>query len=291
MDEIEMSPVNPSMTGSRANPRTRFWVLLTTLGILSLALAVSQTGLFGQYPGSNDQAFRPTPLTPPSFLIQDRKLLANAKLSILFVGNSHTGSHDLPKLVTELVNERLRPGQAMGLYHHVSFLDEAVNDEALRREIESREWNAIVLQAQKISSSGKFTHPVDGGVWLAKHALSNECQPYFYSEWGIQDVPDHTQFTERIYRSMANESGGHLIPVGRVWEAVLADDPDMELYSTDGNHQSRLGASLTALAIACFLLDEPASVFADYDDPAANHQQWKLFVEKISQVQAQVDPK
>jgi len=269
--------------------RNRLLALLTLLGLLGLTMI----------------AFRPQPETfekptePDDALVQvgqlphhfsstiDAQELADAKLSILFVGNSHTGYFDLVKLVTDLINHRRSPDRAVGVYHSVSFLDEAMNDQHLLRELESKKWDAIVLQAQKISSSGKHMYPTDDGVKLAKHSLRHGCRAYYFAEWGIQDVPGHTAFTEGIYQAMADESGAQLIPVGRVWEAVLAEQPELKLYSSDKNHQSRLGASLTALVIACYLLDEPANLFAEYDNPEATDEQWKLFIEHASKVQGE----
>jgi hypothetical protein len=145
----------------------------------------------------------------------------------------------------------------------------------------------VILQAQKISSSGRYQYSTDDGIRLAHHAIKHNSKTYFFSEWGIQDVSGHSKFTESIYTSMAKASGSKLIPVGRVWEAVFEADPNLTLYSSDKNHQSRLGASLTSLVLASYILNEPASVFQDFDDSEANDSQWKLFLEKVSSVQSE----
>lgn len=267
--------------------RSRWLTFLAVLGILGLTLiaAQSQAGRFGYRTEQDDAGTQADRSAKNLSSAADPQEPADAKLSILFVGNSHTGNFNLVELVTKLIDHRRKPNVATGVYHSVNFLDEAMSNQELIRKIESKKWDAIVLQAQKISSSGKYTYPVDKGVRLAQHSLGHGCRPYYFSEWGIQNVPGHTAFTEGIYQAMADESKAHLIPVGRVWEAVLAAQPKLKLYSSDKNHQSRLGASLTALVIACFILDEPATVFSEYDDPKATKEQWKLFIEHVSKVQ------
>ncbi len=266
-----------------------FWILGLTLALLLLAGAFveQQCRLLG--------FIAPSPTN--SALLErdaggDNKFdvkKGNALCNLLFVGNSHTGFHQLSELVTALVDHRLETGDSWGRYVAVTFLDS--NPESVTREIDSGRWDAVILQAQKISSSGKYMYSTDAGIRIAKHAVGLNCKPFFFAEWGIENVPNHTRFTETIYQSMADEAGCELIPVGRVWESVLAESPDTRLYSEDHNHQSRLGASLTALSIASYLLNEPATNFASFNDQATDAVQWQLFVRNVSKVQNEYAPK
>ncbi len=265
----------------------RFSVLTLALGLMILAgvIIAGRGRSIGALPDHDNADASSLKLTQPAIdSVGLRKDAQSAKMRLLFVGNSHTGSHNLPELVMKLLSHRFSSGYAVFRYVPVGSLDD--NGDALMQEIESGNWNTVILQAQKISSSGKYHYPTDTGIMIAKKAIKHDCQTFLFSEWGIQNVADHSNFTESIYRSMADESGGQLIPVGRVWEAVLASQPTMALYSADRNHQSRLGASLTALVIACYLTNEPAASFEKFIDPEASTDQWNLFIQKAGQVQS-----
>lgn len=243
---------------------------------------------FYRQPPSNF-VIRPAP-SQNTQLIVSQPQASNAKSKVLFIGNSHTSFHNLPQLVSDLINFQSESGRtAAGLFTTVS-LDGLMSHPQFLKEVASGNWETVVLQGQRISSSGKYNYPTEEGVRLAKYALEKKCRVYFFSEWGLQDTPNHSEFTETIYRSMANESGAELIAVGKVWESVLAADPQIKLYGDDKNHQSRLGASLTALVIASQLIGQSPESFREFRDPVATEAQWQLFVEKAAEV-AQQDMK
>ncbi len=275
------------MTGQA---RKHFWMFGLALALLVLVgVFVEQQcgalGIFAPSPSRLKTLLQPEAVSDG--VLEVRK--SNTKCKLLFVGNSHTGFHQLSNLVKALMDDRLQNGDCLGRYVPVTFLDS--NTESVMRQIESEQWDAVILQAQKISSSGKYMYSTDAGVEIAKYAISHDCKPFFFAEWGIENVPNHTRFTETIYQSMADEAGCELIPVGRVWESVLAEAPETNLYSDDHNHQSRLGASLTALTIASYLLNEPATCFASFNDQATNTVQWQLFVRNVAKVQTEYAPK
>ncbi len=148
----------------------------------------------------------------------------------------------------------------------VEFLEEVGNDPMYRKELESQPWNFVVLQAQKISMSGKYEYSKQEGIDFAKLAKSRGATVYFYSEWGRRGVDGDGATIEKIYESMAQAADVSLAPVGRAWDIALAEKPDLAMYAVDGNHQSEIGAFLTA-AVFCGQLtgESPASLGAfDY---------------------------
>ncbi len=145
----------------------------------------------------------------------------------------------------------------------VEFLEEVGNDPMYRKELESQPWNFVVLQAQKISMSGKYEYSKQEGIDFAKLAKSRGSAVYFYSEWGRRGVEGDGATIEKIYESMAQAADVSLAPVGRAWDIALAEKPDLAMYAVDGNHQSEIGAFLTA-AVFCGQLtgESPASLGA-----------------------------
>lgn len=193
----------------------------------------------------------------------DVEKVRTADYSILFVGNSHTSSHNLPNLVCEMIQFR-HPGKTT--YSHalsVAFLEDVERIPGCREEIESRPWKFVVLQAQKISVSGKQEYSRKEGIEFAKLAKNRGASVHFYCEWGLKDVPDNGPRQEKVYTEMAAEAGVKVAPVNRAWDLALAVRPEMPLYEFDGNHQSATGAFLTAAFLYAKLTGEnPAPLAA-----------------------------
>jgi hypothetical protein len=196
----------------------------------------------------------------------------------LFIGNSHTQGHDLDGLVADLIQFRRPNSKTATESIRVGFLDQAETTPATQSRLTKVKWDMVVLQAQKISASARTEYSTAEGIALARRAIQSGAQVHFFAEWGIQGDAKNADHTDGVYRQMATKAEASLIPVTRVWTRVLAESPDLELYSEDGNHQSRLGASLTALTIATFLLEESPEVFTDFPDPAATPAQWSTFI-------------
>lgn len=168
---------------------------------------------------------------------------------VLFVGNSHTAMHNLPNLVCRMI-EHQHPGRtARAMHIVVPFLESTARDPRCREQLDRGVWQYVILQAQKISTSGKFDYSTQEGIDLAKYARTHNAKPFFYAEWGMQGIPNDGPRTERIYAEMATQSNAGLAPVGRAWDMALAQRPKLPLYDTDGNHQSSTGAFLTACVL------------------------------------------
>ena len=227
----------------------------------------------------------------PNAVNADQDSLSQADIRLLLVGNSHTHSQELPQRIVKLI-EFANPGKRVAARTvSVGFLDDALRDPNMAQLLKEHPWNAVVLQAQKISSSGRYTHSTAEGVDLAKQARALGLSVFFYAEWGLKGSVDSTARTDRIYRDMAQASNAILIPVGLVWEEVLRQSPNLELHDFDGNHQSAVGADLTALVIASTITQLPSSTFSAYTPQSASSADWKLFCEHAANPQTPTSEK
>lgn len=212
----------------------------------------------------------------------DAERVRSADVSILFVGNSHTSFHDLPTLVGELIRFR-HPEKVV--YSHVigvGFLEDLAANPAGRTELDTRPWKHVVLQAQKESRSGKHEYSTAEGVAFARQGKERGAAVCFYAEWGVKDVPDHTRRIEAVYRRMAEESGAGVAPVGRAWELALAERPELELYSADGNHQTAVGAFLTACVLVGRITGESPADLGAFPYQHANEADRKFLAAKAA---------
>lgn len=209
----------------------------------------------------------------------DLKKVRTAEFSVLFVGNSHTQMHDLPKLVADMIRFRY-PGKSV--YSHVvgvSFLEDVARDARCRDEIDTRPWKYVVLQAQKISQSGRFDYSRTEGIDIAKLAKARGAKVYFFAEWGLKDIAGDGPRVEKICREMADASDAKVAPIGRAWDLALAARPDLPMHAADGNHQSALGAFLTACVLFGQLTDESPTPLASFPYPQASEPDRKFLAD------------
>ena len=232
---------------------------------LAFALALLAAGCREAKPSAVVVATQPAQAAGEAVAASDAEKVRAADFSILFVGNSHTGSHELPALVCSMI-EFLRPKKTTYWGKvSVSFLEDVARDLTCRGEVETRPWKYVVLQGQKISMSGKYDYSRAEALELAKLARGRGMAVLFYPEWGRKGVPGDGARQEKVYREMAGEARVGVAPVARAWDLALAARPELDLYAADGNHQSALGAFLTACVLAGRLTGASPAPLARYD--------------------------
>jgi hypothetical protein len=212
-----------------------------------------------------------------------------ADVSVLFVGNSHTASQDLPNLVCKMIQFRHPERTVVAHVVGVGFLDDTVRDPRCREEIESRPWKFVVLQAQRISASGIHEYSRAEGIDLAKRAKARGTAAVFFSEWGLRTVADNGPRHEAIYTEMARAADARVAPVGRAWALALTKRPDLPLYAADGNHEDALGAFLTACVLVGRLTGESPAALAAFPYPNTNEADRKVLADAAAAAIEQYD--
>src|SRR5262249_16917322 len=155
----------------------------------------------------------------------DLDKVSSADVRVLFVGNSHTRNHGLPNLVCEMVRFRHPEKAVYARVVDVAFLDDVAREPRCRQEIESRPWTGGVLQAERLSASGRHDYARAEGIDIAKRARARGAAAFFFSEWGLKSVAGHGTRIEAVYREMARASGARVVPVGRAWDLALTARP------------------------------------------------------------------
>jgi hypothetical protein len=88
---------------------------------------------------------------------------------------------------------------------------------------------------------------------------------------------------------MARAAGVQVAPVGRAWDLALSRRPDLPLHSADGNHQSRLGAFLTACVLCGRLTGESPADLASFPYPGANEKDRRFLADAAAKALAPGD--
>lgn len=205
--------------------------------------------------------------------------LARADYSVLFIGNSHTLYHELPLLVARMIEFRHPGKKVVTLTVGCAFLEDAAKNPACIKEIKERPWKHVVLQAQKISMSGKFNYSQAEGIEMAKLARERKASAIYYAEWGLRGVAGDGERQANVYREMAKESGASVAPVAKAWDLALAKDASLPLHSIDGNHQSEVGAFLTACVLYGQITGESPLELAKFDYKPADAKTRKMLAE------------
>jgi len=167
---------------------------------------------------------------------------------MLFLGNSHTYRHNVPRLLAGLV---AAAGGRQKLDTEIN-ADRGVNLEWHWHNARSREliargaWDYVVLQER---SAGPVEEPEKmfqyAGL-LGKDIIKYQGKVALYMTWASREHPDQQKMITAAYVRLAGELGAKLVPVGLARENALACDPGVKLYDDDGRHSSLIGAYLGA---------------------------------------------
>ena len=184
-----------------------------------------------------------------------------ADYRILFVGNSHTASHQIPKTVQAMLNARQSDKKVYCEICVGTFLAAQLSEGNTPQRIRELKWDVVVLQAQKYSSTGKYTYPTDAAEELTRIANEQGAKVIMYPEWRRRQSKNETNpgkigETMRIHQlheSIAAKTGAVVAPVGLAWKAALEQYFDWNFYSDDGNHCNARGAFLTAAVFESIL--------------------------------------
>ncbi len=186
-----------------------------------------------------------------------QKKIESADVSALFIGNSHTWNlhTTIERLFAEAhPDKKVCIARAPGN----GFLVDHARDKKTRDLIELGPWDYVILQAQKYSTTGRYSYPYDGALELSKLAQEQGSKIIMFPEWSQRGKPGEHLRINKIHHEIAAQTGAIVAPIGDCWDAVLKTAPNANLYAGDGNHASPLGAYLNACVFYSLLASEEA---------------------------------
>lgn len=190
---------------------------------------------------------------------------------VLFVGNSHTHSNDLPGMVRDLAaaaGRRIDTGvMAPGGWW---WRDHAASEETMNA-IADGDWDFVVLQEQSMvpalpEMARQVSRPA--AVRLSVAAIESGARPVLFVTWGHRDgnmEVGHASYSTmqvaiaRTYSELSTAVTAEIAPVGMAWWMARSERPDLSLYHADGVHPSKEGSYLAAAVIAATILDVDAN--------------------------------
>jgi hypothetical protein len=201
------------------------------------------------------------------------------ELRVLFIGNSHTFTNDLPTIVRQLscaagrklITQSATPGG-------VGFVEHAVDPNTLAA-ITDQTWDFVVMQDQQQRPGHRLPDveqdqlPALLDLVEAVREARPEAQTVMYMVWARSEGDTHnceyyplscsfetsTRAVSQGYRFYAERSASIVAPVALAWAAVRADTeapfPGVELWSSDGSHANPTGSYLAAAVIVGTLFE------------------------------------
>ncbi|MBL4632595.1 MAG: hypothetical protein JKY56_01910, partial [Kofleriaceae bacterium] len=174
---------------------------------------------------------------------------------VLFVGNSYTSVHDLPRVVATLsLSEQSLVRLDVGMYAPGGQTWEGHDADPTLVERLAEGWDYVVLQDQS-QQAFSFQGVKPALISLDAKVRAVGAQSLLYMTWARSRtlVGGLSAFEQNIelngYYQEAGESiAAPVAPVGRAWERVLRD-PNRTLHSADSSHPTELGTYLAACVL------------------------------------------
>jgi len=182
-------------------------------------------------------------------------------ISILFVGNSHVRTGNIPGQLQALASLHGIEMTYVDVSINGSGLDGALRDNAIR-EMQNRNFDYVVMQ-QPAGRGGRITTDVDGFFSNIRNftdiVRENGAIPVLYSPmWmGVDGRPNEEfhRISSEMFKQAAYENDVILVDVGGAWVYAFRTIPGISLYARDGIHANNAGAFFAANVFMATLFD------------------------------------
>jgi hypothetical protein len=212
----------------------------------------------------------------------------NKKVRVLFIGNSYTGTNDLPQIVANmaastrdtLVYGMSAPG-GTSFFNHVD--PSSTSYIHTLKMLRAGGWDYVVVQEQSVSPAMPPDHFYRWSAPYAKQLvdsvkLYNPCaEIIFYMTWGRKNgLPDNCagyptwpylctyhsmdSVIRARYMEMTDSNKATVSPVGAVWRYIRSHYPSIELYDADESHPAPAGSYAGACSFYTAIFKKPAAL-------------------------------
>lgn len=220
-------------------------LLLGSVALIGVAAIFIIAGLVEDPPKQQSG----TPISPAA--LEELKGPKSA-LRVLFVGNSHTFTNNVPELVTKL-------SQADNVQRPLMTFAEAPGGTSFKMHWDNGrvqkllgdvEWDLVVLQDQSamplMPRDQRQQETLPFARKLNERIKDSGARTVLFMTWGYQDgFLAMQQLAREAYQELAGDLKADLVPVGTAWEKAFLSRPGLDLWM-DGNHATMKGSYLAA---------------------------------------------
>ena len=169
-------------------------------------------------------------------------------MKILFIGNSHTYFNDMPGLFKEICEENAKDVHVTMLTKGGMGLDYHAKEEQTKFNILYGEYDVVVLQ-HTAHPMGDLDEMRKGAQKIAGWCKEAGSRVVLYQTWTEKGDEKSQEHMSKVYFDLGALLGADVAPVGDVWQKTRIEQPELELYYTDGAHASPEGSALAARVI------------------------------------------
>ena len=179
-------------------------------------------------------------------------------VSILFVGNSHIRTGNIPGQLQALARLHGIEITYVDVSRNGVNLDGIMRDNAIR-EMQNGNFDYVVIQPRGRSSIDNIDFFLSDIRFFSEQIRENGATPVLYSPgWAnINGRPDEERqaLLTQAYKQAACENDIILIRAGDAWVYAYRTIPGLSLYARDGMHANHEGAFLTASVFMATLFE------------------------------------
>jgi len=171
------------------------------------------------------------------------------KIGVLFVGNSLTYTHNLPKLVKQLAKQKgVHIKTEMLALANYALVDH-LNDGDLQTKIETGNFDFVIVQQGPSSQMEGKKQLLEAGSKLSALCQTQNCELVYFMVWPSLQYYKTFDKVIKNYRDAARLNDALLCPVGEIWKAYFDETKSFDYYGPDGFHPSQKGSEKAAMII------------------------------------------
>ena len=182
-------------------------------------------------------------------------------MKVLFIGNSHTYFNDMPHLFQIICQENGVAAETVMLSHGGKGLDFHKDQPEVRFNILYGGYDFVVLQ-HAAHPFGAESVMLEAGVEIHQIIKQTKAQTILYMTWSEKINEAGQARMANAYWKLAEKTGAKVAPVGLAGWKVYHQDPEIELYFTDGEHASAAGSKLAAYTLFSTIMEKRANASA-----------------------------
>lgn len=170
---------------------------------------------------------------------------------VLFVGNSYTYQWNLPQQVAAMSEESgdnlfIRQSTAGGVNWGQHWRGE--KGLTTLEKIRTGDYDIVILQNHSMRTIAAPDSMMIYGKRLAQEIRQSGAQAMLYMTWSREWNPLMIETIEKIYTELGEYIQAFVVPVGRIWDDAKKLRPSLDLYQSDGSHQTPAGMYIAACA-------------------------------------------
>lgn len=169
-------------------------------------------------------------------------------MKVLWIGNSYTQRNDLPALVAQmaLAQEPSMVIEQERVIANGASLRQHWNAGEVLEQLRQGGWDYVVLQEQSTLPLKNAARYHENVHLFAPEIAASSARPVLYLTWARQNARESQAALSSAVVSIGREIEAIIAPVGVAWQALLQEQPHLNLYDKDGSHPSPLGSYVAA---------------------------------------------